>query len=359
MGIWLSAGNFSDDLSKAVSSVKTEDWRPTLAKAGFGINGIVPPKFSGVGILLSYGTGKIHLLSADGSIASDSLKLTDGKNVVNNFEFRKSGVKITLSVNRKRGVVSVYVFDADNKSNHLEVSTSNIPERGFLGITAYSGSDGSPYRVTVPRIKSMNMDLKSGTGEGSNTVVGEKTKVHVQDLVQEEDSDLLGDPLHQIADVRKATSVLSEYLADSRYRDSSLVRSLADIQSRAHALQDAINDLRAEIRITFKSGGNPSAKSLVGEIKSLQELIQMHADENQSLEGLRTNLGILGETGSQSDHDPESVERIAASNKELEEEVERANFTANLVIGVFGFTVMVLGLVLYLKMRQYEKKHFL
>jgi hypothetical protein len=39
--------------------------------------------------------------------------------------------------------------------------------------------------------------------------------------------------------------------------------------------------------------------------------------------------------------------------------VARANFTSNLVIGLFGVTVMGIGVLMYMKMRQYEKKHFL
>lgn len=358
VGIWISSTNITDDLSKSTSSVRVEDWKPALTTGGFGMNGVIPPKFSGVGVILSYGRGTIHFISSDGSTPSTSLRLDDSKNVLNDFEFRKSGVKLTLSVNRKRGVFSVYAFDSDKKSKNLEVPTPDIPRSGFFGITAYSGSSGTPYRVTIPRIKMMNLDLKSGTGEGSQPI-GDKNKIKVEDLLHDDDFEVLSDPLHQIADLRRATSVLSEYLADSRYRDSSLVKSLGDIQGRAHALQDAINDLRAEIKMTFKSGGHPSAKSLLGEIRGLEELIKLHAEENQSLEGLRSNLLELGDAGGNQLHDPESIERISASNRELEEEVSRVNFTANLVIGVFGFTVVVLGLVLYIKMRQYEKKHFL
>jgi hypothetical protein len=135
-----------------------------------------------------------------------------------------------------------------------------------------------------------------------------------------------------------------------------MIRNLGDIQSRAQALQDAIDDLRAEIRVSFKSGG--TGKDLYGEVMGLKELIRLHSEEGNSLEGFRQNLKQLQDEGA-FDTDGKVVEQIAAANKELEEEVSKANFTANLVIGVFGVTVLLLGLLLYAKMRQYEKKHFL
>jgi hypothetical protein len=358
VGFWYSAGNVSADFLSTVSTVKTDDWSDVLVSRGFALKGVVPPNFSGVGVVLSYSTGKAHIISLGGTVDEKSFRLPDGSFVLSDFDFRKPGVKLTLSANRKRKMFGVYFYQSNKYSSHKEIQTEFIPKSGFLTVTGFSGSSGSPFNVQIPRMKTINLDIKSGSGEGHD-VVGDKYKIDVSELIHDDEFEELSRPLHQIGDIKKATSILSEYLADSRYRDSMLSKSLSDIQGRAHVLQDAINDLRAEIGISFKTGGHPGAKTLLGEIKGLEELMRLHSEESQSLDGLKLNLKKLGEAGARHDNDPDAIERISASNRELEEEVSRANFTANLVIGIFGLTVLVFGLLLYVKMRQYEKKHFL
>ncbi len=355
LGCWFSRTNISENVQSVLKKARSENWESSLISAGFQLNGVYPPQFSGVGVVLSFRSGTIHLIDSDGRSLGSDIRLDTGRNTISNFDFRRRGVKITLSINRKKSTFSVYAYDAERNRANMEISTSNIPPSGFFGVTAYSGTSGNPYRITLSQMRAMNLDIKAGTGEDTPSTVGAKHPVNMDHLIHEE-SETLEDPVHQIHDIHKATSVLSEYLADSRYRDSAMIRNLGDIQSRAQALQDAIDDLRAEIRVSFKSGG--TGKDLYGEVMGLKELIRLHSEEGNSLEGFRQNLKQLQDEGA-FDTDGKVVEQIAAANKELEEEVSKANFTANLVIGVFGVTVLLLGLLLYAKMRQYEKKHFL
>jgi hypothetical protein len=356
MAILFSARNISDDVTRVLSSVSKDDWRPVLNSADFSMNGLIPPLFSGIGVILAYETGKIHLISSDGKSA---VSLNNDKGVITNFDFRKSDVKLTISVNRKHKNMSVYVYDGKTQNIRASIITENIPAEGYMGITGFSGSE-APMRVTVSKIRTTNLDFKSGIGEGrGSNIVGEKHAIDLTDLLHDDDEEI-DDPVQQIQDIRKATSILSEYLADSRYRDTTLVRTISDIQGRAQSLHDSIRDLLAEIQISFKQRGSGSGgQGLLGEIKSLEELIRLHAEENESLEVLKENIKELSEAGNGYGHDPSAVDRISVANKELEEEVARANFTSNLVIGLFGVTVMGIGVLMYMKMRQYEKKHFL
>lgn len=355
LGCWFASTNISENVQSALKKARSENWESSLISTGFQLNGVYPPQFSGVGVVLSFRSGTIHLIDSDGRSLGSDIRLDTGRNTISNFDFRRRGVKITLSINRKKRTFSVYAYDAERNRADMEISTSNIPPSGFFGVTAFSGTSGNPYRITLSQMRAINLDIKAGTGEDTPSTVGEKHPVNMDHLIHEE-SETLEDPVHQIHDIHKATSVLSEYLADSRYRDSAMIRNLGDIQSRAQALQDSIDDLRAEIRVSFKSGG--TGKDLYGEVMGLKELIRLHSEEGNSLEGFRQNLKQLQDVGA-FDTDGKVVDQIAAANKELEEEVSKANFTANLVIGLFGVTVLVLGFLLYAKMRQYEKKHFL
>jgi hypothetical protein len=357
VGIWFSQGNYTGTVMKGLESNKADDWRDSMISVGFGLDGVLPPNFSGVGVVLSYSAGTITLITSDGSAGSPNYRLDTSKNTISNFDFRRPGVKITLSINRKRNGFHVYVFDSEKNRANLELDgIHTIPTSGFFGFAGYTGTSDTTYRVLIRQIKSVNLDLASGSGEAGPTEVGEKHKINLDELVHDDD-DMLEDPLQQIKDLQKATSILSEYLADSRYRDSAMVRNLGDIQARAHSLQDAIDDLRAELRISFKAGAG-SGKDLLGEVMSLKELVKIHSEENSSLEGFREDLKKLHEETTD-ETDSNVVQNIASANRELADEVSRANFTANLVIGIFGITVMGLGLVLFFKMRQYEKKHFL
>ena len=133
-----------------------------MSAAGFALNGVIPPSFSGVGVVFSY-PGTITVVTSDGSRQLTSVDTS--KDSISDFDFRQPGVKLTLSLNRKRGVVGVYVSDARSGRKTLEVKTSHIPKSGFLGVTAFSGSEGKPDRFIVRQLRSINLDMSSGAGE--------------------------------------------------------------------------------------------------------------------------------------------------------------------------------------------------
>lgn len=359
MGVWFTARNVSEGFYKSVKGIKSEDWREALSSGGFGLNGIVPSSFQGVGVVFSF-PSTISLVWSDGKKQIDLAQKSDG-----GFNFRRGGIKMTLSVSRKNGKVSCYVYDGSKGKALLEASLSSaeIPSAGFFGITAYSGSQGKPDRILLLGMRSLNLDTKAGTGEDEPVSSKleerlEKRNLHLKDLVHDDDEDALTDPMHQIQDVNKAISILSEYLDDTRYRDTALSRTLAEVQSRAETLEDSINDLRMEIKFSFKSGGAAGGVKLADEIKGLTDLIQLHSEETKSFEGLKNRLREINEA-QDSVHNPQMLDKVLRSNSELESEVANANFTANAVIALFGLVVLVIGFVLYRNMRQYEKKHFL
>ena len=189
----------------------------------------------------------------------------------------------------------------------------------------------------------------------------EKKHIHVQDLVSDNvDDSWVNDPVHQLQDVRKATTIIEEYLSDTRYRDSALMRTLGDVQSRADSLEDLINDFRMEIKVSFKEGNvGGGAGRLQSEIKGLRDLMQFHADERQQIDELKDHLLLSHARVDGYGANPELYKQLISANTELEVEVNSAHSTLNLVIGIFGFVVMIVGFFLWLKMRQYEKKHFL
>jgi hypothetical protein len=348
VGVWFTAQNVSESFSRAVKDVKDHDWRGALSAGGFGLNGVIPPSLSGVGVIFSY-PGTISVVTSDGSRAVTSVDTS--RDSITDFDFRKPGVKLTLSFNRKRGVVGLYVSDSGRERRNLEVKTSNIPSSGFIGLTAFSGSEGKPDRFVVRQMRSINLDMSAGTGEQTDQ------KESFEQLLHEDDEDTMDDPIHQIDDINKAISVLTEHLGDTRYRDGALVRTLADVQSRADALNDLINDLRMEIRVSFKTSNQVQ---LSDEIRSLRDLMSMHAEETQSLEVLKDKFKKLHSSEEEAQMaSPDAAEELAAAGRILESEVENANWTANLLIALFGAVVLAISAVVYWKMRQYEKKHFL
>ena len=364
-GIWFVSKNVSETVTSAVRGVKSHDWSEALTKAGFGLHGVVPPSFNGIGVLFTM-PGSVTIIASDGSKPGSAFNVLNlRENTVSNFDFRKPGIKLTLSFNRNKGYVSMYMVDGDKNKASLELKTAFIPKSGFLGFNGYSGSEGKPDRVLVRQLKTINLDLKKGTGEDVKSSgladmderLGKKN-IHVDDLLF--DDDWIDDPIHQVSDVNKAITILEEYLAETRYRDSSLVRTLSDIQARADSLDDSIKDLRMEIKYSFKDDGGGAGKArMMEEMKGLNDLIQLHSEENESIENLKANMRTINDRVEQYGEDPRMYDRLIAVNAELEAEVSHANFTANAMIGLFGLSVLIVGFVLWTKMRQYEKKHFL
>ena len=370
-GIWYTTQNVSDALSKFASSNDQADWTPGLQSVGFGLRGVIPPSFNGVGVVFS-SKGYVSVITSDGSRSASSFEnLESSANLIKDFNFRKPGVKVTLSFNKNRKSFSVYLSDNEGKRGQVVVSTDHIPSKGYLGMTAYSGSSGKPDRYSVRSMRSINLDMKAGTGEDSRRselsdleAKLEKKNLHIDDLItnpdEGDDSHWSEDPDHQIKDVHKAISIISEYLSDTRYRDQSLIRSMSDLQSRADALEELINELRVEMKYTFIENGNGGSANLVNEVRGLKELIQAHSDDNKAISDLKDKIKVMSTDGGQvSDDDPELYQKLISASDELEAEVVNINFTANLAIGVFGLVVLMLGLLMYVKMRQYEKKHFL
>jgi hypothetical protein len=369
-GIWYTTQNVSDTLSKFTAGNDKADWVPGLQAAGCGLQGVIPPSFKGLGVVFS-SKGYVSVITSDGSRPASSFEnLESSPHSIKDFNFRKPGVKVTLSFNKNRKSFSVYLSDNDGKRGQVVVTTELIPSKGYFGMTAYSGSSGKPDRYSVRSMRSINLDMKAGTGEDSKrSELGdleaklEKKNLHIDDLItnpeEGDDSHWFEDPENQIKDVHKAISIISEYLSDTRYRDQSLIRSMSDLQSRADALEELINELRVEMKYTFIEDG--SGASLMHEVRGLKELIQAHSEDNKAISELKDKIKVMSTDGSQTsdEGDPELYQKLISASDELEAEVVSINFTANLAIGVFGLVVLVLGLLLYVKMRQYEKKHFL
>ena len=371
--VWYTAQNVSDSLSKFSSSNDQPDWVPGLRTAGFGLNGVIPPSFTGVGVIF-LSKGQVSVVASDGTRPATAFESFDPSvNSIRDFDFRKPGIKITMSFNKNRKSLSVYLSDSASGRAQVIVNTEHIPGKGYLGITAYSGSSGKPDRWSVRSMRSINLDMKAGTGEDSKkSELGEleakleKKNLHIDDLItnpeEGSDSHWIEDPEHQIKDVQKAISIISEYLSDTRYRDQSLIRSMSDLQSRADSLEELINELRVEMKYTFFEGSGSSGH-LMNEVKGLKELIQAHSEDNKAISDLKEKIKIMstggtdGENGSE--ENPEIYQKLLSASDELEAEVANINFTANLAIGFFGLVVLILGLLMYIKMRQYEKKHFL
>jgi len=368
--IWYTAQNVSESLDKFMKSNKQAMWTEGLRQMGFGLNGVVPPNFSGFGLLFTH-NGDITLVASDGSKPAshfESIIASHPKeSSIRGFDFRKPGIKLTLSVNRERKTVSVYTNDGKGGRGQITVPVDTIPAKGYMGLSAFTGasSTGRPDRVMVKSMRSINLDMKSGSGEdtkkselGDLEAKLEKKNLHIDDLITGEDA-FSEDPEHQIKDVDKATSIISEYLSDTRFRDQSLVRSMSDLQSRADALEELINELRMEIKYTFAKGG--ASGDLVNEVRNLKDLMRAHSEDNKSIHELKEKIraSSTASAGAAGSDDPELYQKLLHANDELETEVANANFTANILIGVFGLVVMGMGFALYMKMRQYEKKHFL
>lgn len=332
------------------------------------MNGVVPPNFKGIGVIFT-GLTDIVVVTSDGSKPAASFDILNLKvNAINNFDFRRRGVKMTVAINRSRGAVTVYLNDGDKHKGHLEVKTGDIPAVGYLGMTAFSGfifgAASKPDRVVLRQLRSINLDLAAGLGETSlNTNLSDLEKklqtmnLHLDDLVMEDrDNETIED---QVKDVHKAVSIISEYLADTRWRDQNLVRSMSEIQVKADLLEDLVNDLRLEIKYAFKSSGG-NGGSLTQEIRGLEELIKLHSEENQSIHELKEKVKTRNQAAQHGGGGNEHLyKQLLESNAELEEEMVSANFNANAAIGIFGLVVLLLGCLLYAKMRQYEKRHFL
>ncbi len=367
--IWFVAKNVSESFVSFVAKTEVQNWKDGLKADGFGMNGIIPPFFSGFGLVFTP-PGDITVISSDGSQPSSTFdNLNIRKDSINNFDFRTSGVKLTISTNRNRESISVYAY-AGTARGQVTVSTKHIPASGYLGFTGYTGSKADvPFGVNLRQMRTINLDYKSGAGEDSlKASLPELEKrleaknLHVDDLLMnsDDDDDLQDlDADEQINDVHKAVNIISEYLSDTRYRDQNLMQSMMDLRSRADDLEEMINSLRTEIRYTFNGKG--AKNSLQQGIKGLQELIQMHAEENQNINALKSKLDSFASAVA-NEHDQshdEVIHKLASVNVELENEVVQANLTANLVIGLFGVVVLAIGFMLYQKMKQYEKKHFL
>ena len=352
---WFVAQNVSDTLSLISKSSTTPDWSDSLTRNGFGMNGVIPPNFKGVGVIFT-ALSSIVVITSDGSRPSSSFSnLHLKQDSISNFDFRKPGVKLTVSFNRAKGEVSVYVFDADKKKGTIEVKTNNIPATGFLGMTAFSGLNPTGDRILFKRMRSVNLDLKFGSGE---SILGELEKkledknLHIEDLVSGESESSIEE---QIQDVHKAVSIVSEYLSDTRERDHNIVIAMSEVQGKADELEALINELRMEIKYSFKERGGTGG--LEHEIRGLHELIKFHSDENHSINALKDKLKSIS---SGSNHPADAMyKNLLDANTELEEEMSKANFNANLTIIVFGLVVLGLGLLLWIKMKQYEKRHFL
>ena len=337
--MWYVATNASAEVDaivrRRVVQAKREDvkdWATISAEEGRSLLSM-SSRFRGIGVFFTHARGlpTVTLVVNDGSrsvvIANERFSKA--------FDFRNKDkpVQVKLRLHPDRVELKVKLRgDAWTDVASTVLPANVIPSSGgYLGFTSSTGKGDSPDQVVIRQIQAF-------TFEAPRALAGSAADL----LMAAEGQDTL-------VTVKKATTVLLDHLQEVRPSDDKLINQVMDLQKKVRGIETSLEQLRLEIKYTFKTDSGSRRNDLDSLVRELNGLKQALSEDDGHIDALASK--IQGRSS--------IADTVRKTNTELEEAIRTTHTTAGIVIIAFIFLTCVVGGALYRRMTSYEKKHFL
>ena len=339
-GMWYVATNASAEVDaivrRRVVQAKRDDpkdWNTISTEEGRTLLSM-SPRFRGVAVFFSYARGlpTVTLAVNDGTrsvaIANERLSRT--------FDFRNKDrpVQVKLRMHADRVDLKIKLRGDAWTDVASAVLPSNLfpSSGGYLGFTSNTGKGDSADQVVIRQIQSFTFEAPKGLAGSAADL-----------LMAAEGQDTL-------ATMKKATVVLLDHLQEVRPSDDKIINQVMELQKKVRTIETTLEQLRLEIKYTFKTDSGNRKSDLDSLTRELHGLKQALSEDGGQIEALASKI-----QGGRSN----IAETVKRTNSELEEAIRSTHTTAGIVIIAFIALTCLVGGALYRRMTSYEKKHFL
>ena len=324
----LSSRNMTADLESSLfQAMKSEvhtNYIDSLTKLSMDKRTMLPTAYEGVAIVFSLNPMSVSIVSNDGK---KEMKYEDSAAFKPDNELY---VRIRIRTTPK----SVSVLHQDH-GEWKKITEKEIPftkEKGYIGMTSFSGSGKSSYRVRLT-----NFHFKYFPKQ-----------IWQQPLLTQQD---------QIVVINSLIHNLHDHSESSKTDFLKFQSELISLQNRASQLEQFLLLLLQEVRVSF--GTPQSGTSLMEQIKSIHSAISATDSERDVLmRAVQVAAYDDLEDGSESvnRHLNNYQKQFSAHESQLNDAIESNNrWTLGLIL-IFFITAFGMGLVFYFRLNRYAEK---
>mmetsp|Transcript_16370 Transcript_16370/g.40385 ORF Transcript_16370/g.40385 Transcript_16370/m.40385 type:complete len:464 (-) Transcript_16370:980-2371(-) len=330
---------------------KEADFEALLKKNGLTLYGF-KEKFNGFGVTFTERNGKanVHCVEDDNRGKTRSTLESKRPNQILDLNNKE----LTVIVQRQPGgKVSIKTKVGHEAETDLcEMGTGGLMAgSGYLGITSYSGKGRpgeeavEPATLGMTRIKAVNHDEHH---------LGDKTLEQYEGL-----KDVMKDQFNYTSQQNQTEAIdrlekLLEVFA-SGHKDQKLLTRLGELGDKTSALESTVKTFRQEVRIVLGHKKQESMQELKSKMRGLKSLINHSSRDHETQVDSARTKALKAMASMESPSNTKSVERFHESLEKIR------NGTSGLMymFGLIIFAITATTLLLWNKMRSYEKKHFL
>jgi len=359
-------------LFKEPELISAASWKEGLDSTGFSFSGGLA-KFKGFGVVLSdadKGTDAdkkqkpvVSYVSNDGTkslaygvdVPNAKAKAIDFRNTLNaaQLKIRVSPEFVEAHIKQSPSLSWQEIFRVVRADESIPV-----PEAGYIGITAWSGS--AAEGVTSDLVSIIQVDMNNF----DDTALGEDMK-DVSAKIQEAYREMLTDENRHFVDqksqadhLQRLTSMLSDHVAEARPMDQRLFDDLQALDVRMSRLDEDCRTLSKEFSILVNPAGGAGVGAVKDEIVGLRRLLVKDSQAHKTkVEEVKENVKKVKAT--QGSAGTEALGTISVQSEVLERTVSSSTTQSSwLLFCLFG-CVMLIGGLMYKRMNYYERKHFI
>lgn len=245
----------------------------------------------------------------------------------------------------------------------FEVKGITVPVGGYLGFTAYTGAPGGaakPDSVSISELEVYNYDMN---------VIAEQSDVskEIQDTYKEmlKDGGSYSDQKSQTDAIQRLSKMIGQHITKMKPVEDSILKSMNGLQLKMQGVEDGTKTLRKEIGLFL---GNHSKKTVSGmqtELVGLRSIFMRdslaHSNKldtvHQSVKEAKAKHTAM--TGGLGKLNTSVLDEIVQKSKGLEKSVQDSSRQSSWMMLVVILSAVIVGVLMWSRMRYYEKKHFL
>jgi len=225
---------------------------------------------------------------------------------------------------------------------------------GYIGFSGFGGDPivGTGDMVTITNFYMWNLDMNT-PGEDSEVLKHTLGDLDVGDILR--DHSHVKDQRDLTGALKQLTRLIYKHVSEAGPREQSILRTLNSLMTSMHKLYSKVAELEQDVR---GAGGGHNHSETMHAMKSdlmgLRSLFHRHSQQQtNSLSSLHNALSSGGGGNAQ------EVKELAQKAAALENTIRsHTSVSSYLTLGILVSVLVFAGMV-WKKMREMEKKHFL
>mmetsp|Transcript_62040 Transcript_62040/g.192283 ORF Transcript_62040/g.192283 Transcript_62040/m.192283 type:complete len:493 (-) Transcript_62040:87-1565(-) len=374
-GFWYVHENISKVYNES-AVVKAESWTKGMAAQGFTLGG-AKALFDGLGVVLSMAdrekkprpsvsgfTNDGHTTLAWGiDVPTQDAKPIDFRNTLNHAQ-----LKIRMRPDLVEGWVKQSPSLSWSECFSLDRSKHPIQAGGYIGVTAWSGTPeagASADLVSIVQIDVTNMDENS---------IGEDMK-DVSTQIQETYREMLTDSHRHFLDQKSQTDhisrlvdMLGEHVNATVPAEATLFGTLKDYEARMETLGEECRTMKKSVTFFLHAAGTKystnadhkaGVEAMKNDIIGLRRLlVKDSTDHKMRIEAVQKHVAEVKERAGKGGA-PEALSVISRQADSLAKTVRSRGMQMSWMMICLLVAILGIGVLMWNRMRYYEKKHFI